>query len=150
MSAALEEMDRKIIEELTRDARQSVTGLARRLHISRAHAYERIARLTRAGVIRGYAAVVDPQKLGLEASAYVMLKLRQNTWSALVEKLRRMAEVHHIALVGGSFDVMLLVRAEGTAALRRVVFEGIQPLPEVVDTQTVMIFEDEDARTRWR
>ena len=144
--SALDQTDRAILTALTRDARQSVTALAASLHISRAHAYDRIRRLTREGVIRRYSAVVDPRKAGLEASAYVTLKLRQNTWAELLERLRGLPEIHHIALVGGAFDVMLLVRAPSTRELRRVIFEEIQPMPEIVDTQTFLIFEDEDTR----
>ena len=58
----------------------------------------------------------------------------------------KIPQVQHIALVGGTFDVMLLVRARGTAELRDVIFDRIQPMPEVVDTQTFLIFEDVDVR----
>ncbi len=140
----LDETDRRILDELTRDARQSVTALAATVHISRAHAYERIRRLHEQGVVLRYTAVIDPAKAGLEASAYVTLRLKQNTWDTLGPKLRRIPQVQHVALVGGTFDVMLLVRARGTGELRDVIFERIQPMPEVVDTQTFLIFEDVD------
>ena len=71
----LDETDRRILGELTRDARQSVTALAATVHISRAHAYERIRRLHEQGVILRYTAVIDPARAGLEASAYVTLSL---------------------------------------------------------------------------
>jgi DNA-binding Lrp family transcriptional regulator len=45
----LDEIDRKILAELTRDGRLSVTAVAENVHISRAHAYSRIARLTETG-----------------------------------------------------------------------------------------------------
>ena len=142
----LDETDRRILGELTRDARQSVTALAATVHISRAHAYERIRRLHEQGVILRYTAVIDPARAGLEASAYVTLRLKQNTWATLEAKLREIPQVQHIALVGGTFDVMLLVRARGNAELRDVIFERIQPMPEVVDTQTFLILEDVDVR----
>ncbi|MDO4918924.1 Lrp/AsnC family transcriptional regulator [Kocuria sp.] len=142
----LDGTDRRILEELTRDARQSVTALAATVHISRAHAYERIRRLHERGVVLRYTAVIDPVKAGLEASAYVTLRLKQNTWDTLRPKLRAIPQVQHVALVGGTFDVMLLVRARGTAELREVIFDRLQPMPEVVDTQTFLVFEDVDVR----
>ncbi|GAA4690618.1 Lrp/AsnC family transcriptional regulator [Kocuria gwangalliensis] len=144
--ADLDDTDRRILEELTRDARQSVTALASRVHISRAHAYERIKKLHDQGVILRYTAVIDPVRAGLDASAYVTVRLKQNTWPSLCAKLRKISQVQHVALVGGTFDVMLLVRASSTTELRDVIFEMIQPMPEVVDTQTFLIFEDVDAR----
>ena len=52
-----------------------------------------------------------------------------------------------MALVGGTFDVMLLVRAADNEALRRFIFEVLQPMPEVMDTQTHLIFEDHEPET---
>ncbi|WP_404286369.1 Lrp/AsnC family transcriptional regulator [Glutamicibacter arilaitensis] len=142
----LDDVDRAIMAELTNDGRQSVTTVAQRVHVSRAHAYSRIAKLQDAGVITRYTAVIDPVKAGLKASAYVTLKLRQHTWRELRDHLASIPEVHHIGLVGGNFDVILLVRAKDNLDLRRVVFEQLQSLPAVLDTQTLLIFEDSDTR----
>jgi DNA-binding Lrp family transcriptional regulator len=142
----LDEVDRRILAELTRDGRQSVTSLAENVHISRAHAYARISRLTEEGVLTKFTALVDPVKAGLKSSAYVTLKVRQHSWRELREKLREIPEIHHIALVGGDFDVILLVRAEDNLDLRRVIFDRLQSMPGVLDTQTFLVFEDLDTR----
>ncbi|WP_294568876.1 Lrp/AsnC family transcriptional regulator [uncultured Arthrobacter sp.] len=142
----LDEVDRRILAELTRDGRQSVTSLAENVHISRAHAYSRISRLTEEGVLTKFTALVDPVKAGLKSSAYVTLKVRQHSWRELREKLREIPEIHHIALVGGDFDVILLVRAEDNLDLRRVIFDRLQSMPGVLDTQTFLVFEDLDTR----
>ena len=55
-------------------------------------------------------------------------------------------EVHHVALVGGDFDVILLVRAVDNIDLRRVIFDQLQSMPGVLDTQTFLVFEDLDTR----
>ena len=144
----LDDIDRSIIAELTRDGRMSVTQVAENVHISRAHAYTRIARLTGEGVLSRFTAVVDPIKAGLKSSAYVTLKLKQDAWRELRDQLGAIPEVHHIALVGGDFDVILLVRAVDNIDLRRVIFDQLQSMPGVLDTQTLLIFEDVD--TPWR
>lgn len=142
----LDDVDHRIIAELTRDGRQSVTTVAQNVHVSRAHAYSRINRLQDEGVITRYMAVVDPVRAGLRSSAYVTLKLRQHSWRELRERLAALPEVHHIGLVGGNFDVILLVRAKDNVDLRRVVFDNIQSMPGVLDTQTFLVFEDVDTR----
>ncbi|NYE95500.1 DNA-binding Lrp family transcriptional regulator [Psychromicrobium silvestre] len=142
----LDEIDQNILAELRLDGRASVTVIAERVHISRAHAYTRIARLTREGVITRFAALVDPLKAGLRSSAYVSMKVRQHDWRELKALLGALPEVQHIALLGGNFDVMLLVRARDNVDLRRVIFDQIQSMPGVVDTQTYLIFEDVDTR----
>ncbi|MCY1673823.1 Lrp/AsnC family transcriptional regulator [Pseudarthrobacter sp. SL88] len=142
----LDDIDRSIIAELTRDGRMSVTQVAENVHISRAHAYTRINRLTSEGVLSRFTAVVDPIKAGLKSSAYVTLKLKQDSWRELRDQLGAIPEVHHIALVGGDFDVILLVRAVDNIDLRRVIFDQLQSMPGVLDTQTFLVFEDVDTR----
>lgn len=142
----LDDVDRKIIAELTRDGRMSVTQVAENVHISRAHAYTRIARLSGEGVLTKFTALVDPIKAGLKSSAYVTLKVSQHSWRELREQLRAIPEVHHVALVGGDFDVILLVRAIDNIDLRRVIFDQLQSMPGVLDTQTFLVFEDLDTR----
>lgn len=140
----LDDVDRALLSHLTHDGRASVTALAEATHISRSHAYQRVNRLRAEGVITGYTARVDPVAAGLASSAYVTLKLRQHSWKRLRTTLLDIPEVHHVALVGGAFDVILLVRAQDNEALRRVIFDVLQPMEEIVDTQTHLVFEDSD------
>lgn len=143
---ALDSVDRRILSELAADGRMSVTAVAEKVHISRAHAYSRIARLTEDGVLTRFTALIDPAKAGLKSSAYVTLKVRQHSWRELKERLQSIPEVHHIALVGGDFDVILLVRAVDNVDLRRVIFDKLQSMEGVLDTQTFLVFEDIDTR----
>lgn len=146
-SVPLDPVDRKIIAVLSEDGRISMTALADKVHVSRAHCYSRLQRLQDTGVITGFSVTVDPVRLGLGASAHVILKLRQHNWRALRQKLLDIPEVWHVTLTGGPMDVILLVRARDTADLRRVVFDQIHPLEGVMDTQTVMIFDDQVSRS---
>ena len=109
-------------------------------------AYARLERLRADGVIIGFTATVDPAKIGLATSAYVTLSVRQNSWRDLQARLRAIPAVHHMALVGGEFDVILLVRAADNAALRDVVLTELQSIPGVLATRTSLVFEDADNR----
>ncbi|MCP2251101.1 Lrp/AsnC family transcriptional regulator [Lentzea aerocolonigenes] len=142
MDTELDEIDRRILRELESDGRLSGRALAERVTISRANAYARFERLVADGVITGFTARVDPLKVGLTTSAYVAMTVRQNNWRDLQAALRAIPEVRHMALVGGEFDVMLLVRSEDNNALRRVVLEQLQTIPGVLSTKTFLIFED--------
>lgn len=138
----ISDTDRRILDELEHDARASVAAIAERVHISRAQAYGRIRKLEEDGVIRGYGARVDPVLSGLKTSAYVTLTVDQRNWQELFEQLSAIPEVKHVALVGGDFDVLLLVRARDNQDLRRVVLGGIQSLEHVTGSKTLIIFED--------
>lgn len=144
MDGVLDETDRRILAELTRDGRLSVRALSERVNVSRGHVYRRIDRLTELGVLEGFTAVVNPVRSGLGTSAYVTLTVRQNSWRDLTEALRHVPEVKHMALVGGGdVDVILLVRTRDNEALRRVVLDVLQGIPGVITTHTLLIFEDQ-------
>ncbi|MEV4352662.1 Lrp/AsnC family transcriptional regulator [Actinoplanes sp. NPDC049596] len=142
MRQVVDDIDRRILAELTRDGRMSMRTLAERLHISRANAYARVERLRDANVIRGFRADVDPVAAGLGTSAYVTVNLNQAEWRDVADRLRALPGVVHIALVGGEFDVIMLVRAPDNAALGRLVLDEIQGMPGVVNTRTLLVFEE--------
>jgi DNA-binding Lrp family transcriptional regulator len=145
----IDETDRKILLELTRDGRMSVRRLAESLHISRANAYARLERLKAEGVIRGFRADVDPVLSGLGTTAYVTLTLRQHDWRKVRERLQDLDGVVHIGLVGGGeFDVILLVRARDNSDLRRIVLDEIQGMPGIQSTRTMLVFEESEPAPR--
>lgn len=142
MSRSLDDVDRRILNVLRRDARTSVNEVARDAAVSRANAYARIKRMTDAGIIVGYRVQTDPVSEGFHTSAYVALWVDQERWQELRAQLLALPEVEHVALVGGEFDVLVLVRARDNRDLRRIVLERIQSLDGVNTTRTFLIFED--------
>ncbi|MEU8300699.1 Lrp/AsnC family transcriptional regulator [Micromonospora sp. NPDC048909] len=146
----LDEVDRRILDELVRDGRTSVRTLAERIHISRTNAYARLERLLRDGVITGFRAQVAPEPAGLGTSAYIALTIEQNTWREVSAQLAQVRYIEHAALLGGDHDVLALVRAPDNAALRDVVLGRVQGIPGVLSTRTWLVFEEFDgARSPW-
>lgn len=138
----MDALDHAILDVLRTDARTSVNVIAQQVHISRANAYARIKRMTDEGVILGYRVVTDPVSAGFRSSAYVSMSVDQRRWQEIRAALDALPEIEHVALVGGDFDVMVLVRARDNRDLRRVVLEEIQSIDGVTSTQTFLIFED--------
>ncbi|WP_377270303.1 Lrp/AsnC family transcriptional regulator [Peterkaempfera sp. SMS 1(5)a] len=141
---SLDRIDRAILRLLQQDGRASIRSVAERVHVSRANAYARIARMMEDGVIRGFTARVDHERAGHGASAYVTLKIVQNSWRTVREQLLALPGVEHIALVSGEFDVLLLVHTVDNRALRELVLGRIQSLPAVLGTQTLLVFDETD------
>lgn len=138
----MDALDHAILDVLRTDARTSINVVAQQVHISRANAYARIKRMTDDGVILGYRVVTDPVSAGFRSSAYVSMSVDQRQWQEIRAALDALPEIEHVALVGGDFDVMVLVRARDNRDLRRVVLEEIQAIDGVTSTQTFLIFED--------
>jgi Lrp/AsnC family leucine-responsive transcriptional regulator len=83
---SLDEIDRRIIEELMADGRLPIAELGRRVRLSSPAVAARVQRLERARVITGYRAEVDPRALGYQLTAIVRIK-------PLPGKLARIAEL---------------------------------------------------------
>lgn len=141
---ALDSIDRDILRMLQVDGRASIRSVAERVHVSRANAYARINRLIDDGVIRGFSARVDHERAGQGASAYITLKIVQNSWRTVREQLQALPGAAHIALVSGDFDVLLLVHTPDNRTLRELVLTRLQAIPEVLSTRTLLVFEETD------
>ena len=124
------------------DGRLSMRALAAGLHISRAGVYSRVERLERDGVIIGYGARIDPLRAGRPLSAYVNLKVAQQSWKTLRGRVMAIEDVEHAVLVSGDYDIVLLVRTRDIGTLRDLVLTRLQDMPEVLSTQTVLIFDE--------
>lgn len=140
----LDPIDRTILRLLQEDGRASIRSVAERVHVSRANAYSRINRLIEDGVIRGFTARVDHERAGQGASAYITLKIVQNSWRTVREKLVTLPGVVHIALVSGDFDVLLLVHTVDNRSLRELVLTRLQAIEEVLSSRTLLVFEETD------
>jgi Lrp/AsnC family leucine-responsive transcriptional regulator len=91
--------DLRILEVLQRDGRASFTELARAVSMSASAVTERVRRLEEAGVIQGYSAVVDPERLGLPVLAFVRLRYPTGNYKPfhdLVAATPEIVEAHHV------------------------------------------------------
>ncbi|WP_408056411.1 Lrp/AsnC family transcriptional regulator [Streptomyces mesophilus] len=140
----LDSIDRSILRMLQTDGRASIRSVAEHVHVSRANAYARINRLIEDGVIRGFGARVNHERAGQGASAYITLKIVQNSWRTVREQLRALPGAAHIALVSGDFDVLLLVHTPDNRTLRELVLTRLQSMPEILSTRTLLVFEETD------
>lgn len=73
----MDAIDKKILAELQRDGRLTLTDLADRVRLSVSPCHRRLRALERSGVISGYRAVLDPRSLGLEFEAIVFVTMRR-------------------------------------------------------------------------
>jgi DNA-binding Lrp family transcriptional regulator len=139
---ALDAVDRRIVGELVADSRCSIRDLATRVHVSRANAYARVARLRDDGVLRGFTTLVDPDACGVGLAALVLVTLDQGAWRTASERLDRVPGVVYRALTTGEFDCVLLVRVADVHMLRDVVLEDLRSIPEVRNTETIFVLEE--------
>ncbi|NOT39247.1 MAG: Lrp/AsnC family transcriptional regulator [Alphaproteobacteria bacterium] len=113
----LDDTDRKLLNLLRADARESVSGLARKLDLARSTVQERIARLERTGIIAGYTIRSGEDFAGRQIAAHVMISVDPKMAASVTADLKRMPEVRSLAAISGTFDMMAEVAAETTAKI---------------------------------
>src|SRR5215831_11532816 len=91
--AELDAVNRRVLEELQRDPRLTMSELGRRVGMSSPAVTERVRRLEESGVIRGYRLEVDPAALGLPIAVYVRIRPHAGQLSGIAELAQQIPEV---------------------------------------------------------
>ncbi len=140
----LDRIDRNVLAALAKNGRLSMAELAERVGLSKTPVQARVKRLEKDGFIRGYAAIVDREKMGEGHVAFVQVKL-SDTRSAALDAFNRavqgVPEIEQCHMMAASFDYLLKVRTRDIAAYRRVLGERISALPHVAQTSTFVAME---------
>ena len=143
-TADLDDFDRAILETLAAEGRISVTDLARRIGLSKTPTQARMRRLEAAGYIKGYRAILDPIRLGLDHVAFVEVRLddtRESALEAFNGAVAAIPEIEQCHMMAASFDYLLKVRVRDMNAYRRVLAEKISNLPHVAATSTFVAMQ---------
>ncbi len=135
----MEETDLAIVEALTTDGRLSYTDLAERVGLSVSAVHQRVRRLEQRGVIRGYAARVSHEALGLALTAFVAIRpLDPRQPDDAPERLAKIAEIESCYSVAGEDFYLLLVRVASPVELERLL-QQIRTVANVTTRTTVVL-----------
>ncbi|MBE3639984.1 Lrp/AsnC family transcriptional regulator [Mangrovicoccus algicola] len=144
MTEDIDAIDRKILRELTADARLPVAELARRVGLSKTPVAARLRAMEESGLIAGYRVQLSPVRLGLTHVTYVQVSLSDTRERALGEfnaAVRRIPELEECYMIAGGFDYLLKVRSRDIGEYRRVLGETISALPHVASTSSFVAME---------
>ncbi|MBI3962041.1 MAG: Lrp/AsnC family transcriptional regulator [Deinococcus sp.] len=132
--------DYKAIHYLMTQGRTSWSELAGALGLSAPAAADRVRRLEERGVIRGYAALVNPEAVGCVLTAFIAVTLdRPEHRSAFLQRIQQLTEVQECHHVAGEDDYLLKVRCASTNELDQVVSGQLKALPGVLRTRTTIV-----------
>ncbi|MFG2074065.1 Lrp/AsnC family transcriptional regulator, leucine-responsive regulatory protein [Nonomuraea maritima] len=114
----MEEIDRRIVTLLARDGRMSFTDLARETGLSVSAVHQRVRRLEKRGVVRGYAAIIDHEAVGLPLTAFVSIKpIDPAAPDDAPERLAHLTAIEACHSVAGDESYILKVRVASPTAL---------------------------------
>ena len=132
--AGIDEVGKRLVEELQRDGRRSYAALAKTVGLSEAAVRQRVQRLVDSGVMQ-VVAVTDPLQVGFTRQAMVGVRA-EGDLVRVAEELGKIDEVDYVVITAGSFDILLELVCEDDDHLLRVLSERIRVLPGVRDTET--------------
>jgi len=141
----MDDVDRKILAELQRDGRLTVTELADRVRLSLSPCHRRLRELERSGAIRGYRAVIDTDAVGLTFEALVFVTMRQedrDTVAAFEQAVSDIPQVLQAQRLFGDPDFLLRVVAADLPAFQRLYDERLATLPGVQRLSSTLVMKD--------
>lgn len=135
----LDDTDLRIVAEIQSDCKQPLAKIGEAVGLSAPAVMERLRKLEQAGVIRGYHALVDGAKLGLDITAFVGVAINfpKNVVS-LEQEVRAMPEVMECHHVTGGQTLLMKVRVRNTAALEELI-SRIRGIEAVERTETMVV-----------
>lgn len=135
----MEQIDRAIVAALSADGRLSYTDLAERVGLSVSAVHQRVRRLEQRGVIRGYAAVVDYEALGLSLMAFVAIRpVDPAAPDDAPQRLAHLSEIESCYSVAGDDFYLLKVRVASPVALERLL-QKIRSIAGVTHRTTIVL-----------
>jgi DNA-binding Lrp family transcriptional regulator len=140
----LDDVDMAILRELIRDARIPNNALAEKVGVAPSTALARMRALRESGVVKGFHADIDLEKLGLEISAMVSIVVHsraRNRMTDIAEQISRLDSVQRVFLMSGDRDLLVHVSCESPARLRDFVSTHLND-PAIANTQTNLIFSE--------
>ncbi|MGI5128292.1 Lrp/AsnC family transcriptional regulator [Pseudonocardia sp. CA-107938] len=134
--------DRRILELLIEDPRASNRALARAVGMSPSAVGERLDRLQKRGVIRGFSADVDHAALGYALEVVVAIQLRQGKpVRETVEQLRAIREVRAVQLVTGRWDLLLTFMVRDQLHLREILLGDVWSVADFQHSESMIILQ---------
>jgi DNA-binding Lrp family transcriptional regulator len=139
-SKVLSKDDEKLLSLLQRDARASISDLARAMSVSRATVQNRMQKLQDSGVIKGYTLDLGEAYLANLVSAHVSIKVKQKLTARTNIELRQLPQISALYAISGEYDLIAIVQAQSTEQLSHLL-DDIGNLEGVERTTSSVILE---------
>lgn len=142
---SLDTMDRRLLAELQGHGRASNVELSAAVHLSAPQCFRRVKSLEERGVIRGYAAQVDREALGLGVMAFVSVDIAAEQFGRVREfeqTIRGFPQILECHTVSGDEDYLLKVVARDLKALSQFLTDRLMQIPGVANVRSLICMEE--------
>ena len=138
----LDQIDRHIVHMLQSKGRDSASHIAETIGMSVPAVTDRIRKLQDTGVIKGFRAIIDPKRVGLDVSAFITVISESSThYSEVVDEANKADEVVQCFTTTGNGSHVLIIQTENTGTLEKLL-RKVQSWPGVIRTETQIILSN--------
>lgn len=138
----MDSIDVKIINALQRNSRTSTTNISKELNISNVATQQRIQKLEKAGVIKGYTAILDRELLGFKTMAYLGIFLdKAKDYPTVLKKLKEIPEVTEAHFTTGNYSIFAKILAKDNKHLMQILSQQLQSIKGISRTETFISLE---------
>lgn len=143
MDKKIDELDKKIISLISKDARIPFLEVARECNVSGAAIHQRIQRLTKLGIIAGSEYLIDPQKIGYHTRAYIGIFLdKASLYEDVANELERIPEITECHYTTGNYSIFIKIFAKNNEHLKTILVEKLQAIKGIARTETFISLEE--------
>jgi Lrp/AsnC family transcriptional regulator, regulator for asnA, asnC and gidA len=144
----IDELDRKILQVITQNARIPFKDVAEQVGVSRAAVHQRVQKMFDNGVITGSCYRVNPKMLGYNLCVYVGLTLEKGSlYKSVSAELEKIPEVVESQFTLGAYSMLVKLYAHNDQHLMTLLNNKIQEIPGVVNTETLTALDQRINRT---
>ncbi len=144
---SLDQLSKRIIEQLQEDGRRSYAAIARAVGLSEAATRQRVQRLLDERVIQ-IAAVTDAAAVGFHRMALLGIKV-EGSIRSVADKLSGLPEAEYVVICAGQFDLLVELICEDDAHLLRTIDESVRAIPGVNSTETFVYLNVAKETYQW-
>ncbi len=135
----IDELDKKILDIISKNARIPFKDIADECGVSRAAIHQRVQRMMDLGLIMGSGYHINPKKLGYRTCTYIGLSLTKGSmYKEVIEELKKIPEIVEAHFTTGSYSVIVKLYARDNEHLMTLLNEHIQEIPGVTNTETMI------------
>ncbi len=137
----IDNKDKQILNMLQDNCRMSNAEIARRMNMAPSAILERVRKLEKKGVVRGYELRVDPKAIGLPLTVIILVKTEENVGSTRIGKeLAVIPEIQEVYFTAGEYSYMVKARLADTDALTGLL-QKMGAVPGIRDTRTTFVLD---------
>jgi len=148
-SEDLDKTDLELLHLLQQDSKMKISDLAKEVDKGIATVHARMKSLKKRGIIKNYAAILDPSKVGRETLAFILVTVRYRvpgkkgvlSQREFCKEIAVHPLVQGVYVVSGDYDVLLKVRAKNIDEMNRFIVDFLRELPQVDKTHTMFAMD---------